>query len=183
MADTAVTLRFAAKPKKTTLEREFDRAEAQRERNGRIAAKREEKRKAREERTKVRSEAAVLRELLSVFRKKQPLTIRKTEWETKPQARFTFRGTEYRIAFAKWHRGGDTADVDDYRTDHEGWRLYIGQHDWEGRELFEIERYTPSPSLKPTPEAFARTITRLLRELQDEEQRNFTRRNYNHNDI
>lgn len=183
MADTAVTLRLAAKPKKTRLEKEFDRAEAQRTRNSRIAAKREETRKKRDERAKARSEAAVLRELLSVFRKKTPVSIGKNLGYSHTQARFTFRGTEYRIAFSDWHRGGDSADVDDYRTDHEGWRLYIGQHDWEGRELFEVEKYGSTPKLKPTPEAFARTITRLLRELQDEEQRNFTRRNYNHNDI
>jgi hypothetical protein len=182
MANTAVTLRLAAKPTKTRLEKEFDRLEAQRTRNSHIAAKRQKTREKREERAKVRSEA-VLRELLSVFRKKTPVTISKSLGYSHVQAQFAFRGTEYRIAFSEWHRGGDSADVDDYRTDHEGWRLFVGQHDYDGRELFEIERYSDPPRIKPTPQQFASNITRLLRELQDEEQRNFARRNYNHNDI
>jgi hypothetical protein len=181
MADTAVTLRLAPKPKKTRLEKEFDRAEAQRTRNSRIAAKREKTRLEREKRATARSEASVLRELLSIFRKKTPLTIGKREWETHTQARFTFRGMEYRIHYANWTIGEQA--VDDWETKHEGWRLYVGEHDCSGRELYEVDKYETPPRLKPTPEAFARTITRELRELQDEEQRNFTRKCYNHNDI
>ena len=174
MADTAVTLKVA---KKTKLEREFDAAERRREaatvRNKKAEAKRTQANESKAA-GDFREEAT---ELLSVFRKKTPVTFHKGFVE------FSFRGTSFTIYKTEWTMGGESADPDDYKTNHEGWKIYgAGGRRWDnyGCVLFEIERYSTPPRLKPSPQAFCDAITNHLREVEDERRRDSERRMWNY---
>ena len=136
------------------LEKQFAREATQSKRSNEKWAENERKRKKREDAAKARKEGTELRELLSIFRKKQPVKI------TEGRAHFTFLGANYEVGYGKWTIGGDSSDVDDYVTNHEGWCLYAGY----GRitDIFEVERYSDPPKLKPTPQQFSSSLIELL---------------------
>jgi hypothetical protein len=160
MADTAVTLKLPKKPKKTKLELEFDKAERERERYAERSKKATALREKREKAAAARSFKAQAKELIAVFRKKTPVKIGDR------RIVFTFRNHDYYIVLTHWTIGGNSSDVDDYETKHEGWRIYP-HNDWnDSRELFEIEKYSTPPRLKPTPEGFSNAIVDALKEYQ-----------------
>jgi hypothetical protein len=141
----------------STLEKQFAREEKQRKRSNEKWAENERKRKKREDATRARKDGAVLRELLSVFRKKQPVKI------SGGSAEFTFNGREYDVRYGKWTIGGNSSDVDDYVTNHEGWCLYSGSRI---TDIFEVEKYSTPPRLKPTPEQFSKALVEILHHIQ-----------------
>jgi hypothetical protein len=155
MADSVATLKFA---KKTKLELEFEAAARKQKRDEERAEKAENLRQKRAAAAKARTFRVQVKELLSVFRKKTPIKI------TEGSAGFTFLGVPYHIVYDHWTLGGNTSDVDDYETKHEGWVIYPDK-DWSSRHtLYEVEKYATPPRLKPSPEAFSRAIVAALKE-------------------
>src|SRR5271167_4718063 len=135
------------------LEKQFAREATQSKRSNEKWAENERKRKKREDAAKARKEGTELRELLSIFRKKQPVKI------SNGSAEFTFNGRSYDVRYGKWTVGGNSSDVDDYVTNHEGWCLYSGSRI---TDIFEVERYSDPPKLKPTPQQFSSSLIELL---------------------
>ena len=145
--------------KKSKLERRLEREEKQAE-TARVQNERRQKlEQARKDRAAARSHTRTLRELLSVFRKECPVAIHDGV------ATFTFKGSEYDIRYGDWTIGGNSADVDDYKTEHEGWCLYAGR---KITDIFEVRRFSDPPQLKPTPQEFAKELISILRHIDRE---------------
>jgi hypothetical protein len=150
-----------AKPKKSKLEERLEREDAEAKRHATRVAEHQRLEKAREEGLLAEKHAEELTELLSEFRKECPIRIGKRAHESKTSARFTFKDTEYHVQYGTWTVGGNSSDVDDYVTNHEGWCLY---RDYTRvTDIFEIEKYSDPPRLKPTPKQFAKSLIELLR--------------------
>lgn len=89
---------------------------------------------------------------------------RQADYESKVNASFTFKEAEYHVQYGTWTVGGNSSDVDDYVTNHEGWCLYNGQG-YKITDIFEVEKYSDPPRLKPTPKQFAASLIELLRHI------------------
>jgi hypothetical protein len=152
-----------AKPKKSKLEERLEREDAAAKRHAIRVVENQRLEKAREEGLLAEKHATELTELLSEFRKECPVRIGKRAYESTVSAQFTFKDTEYRVQYGTWTIGGHTADPDDYITNHEGWCLYAGYG--KITDIFEVEKYSTPPRLKPTPKQFAKSLIELLRHI------------------
>ena len=148
-----------AKPKKSKLEERLEREEAEAKRQAIRHAEHQRLEQAREEGLLAEKHALELTELLSEFRKECPIRIGKRAYETKVNAKFTFKDTEYYVQYGTWTVGEQ--GVDSWETNHEGWCLY---RDYKRvTDIFEVEKYSDPPRLKPTPKEFAKSLVEILR--------------------
>lgn len=154
-----VTMATAKRIKKTKLELEFDRCEQTRVRDDEKRRKRELTLKIQEEKSAAIAFKREAKELIAVFRKKTPISIKKTHIE------FVFRGLTYTVRKTDWSLGGHD-DVDSYQTQHKGWKIFGNGDNW-GHILYEIEEYSSPLRLKPSPEDFCDSIIHYLREVED----------------
>jgi hypothetical protein len=153
-----------AKPKKSKLEERLEREDAEAKRQATRYAEHQRLEKAREEGLLAEKHATELTELLSEFRKECPIRIGKRAYESKTNAKFTFKEAEFYVQYGTWTIGGNSSDVDDYVTNHEGWCLYNTQG-YRITDIFEVEKYSDPPKLKPTPKQFAKALIELLRHI------------------
>ena len=152
-----------AKPKKSKLEERLEREAAEAKRHAVRVAEHQRLETARKEGLLAEKHAEELTELLSEFRKECPIRIGKRAYESKVSARFTFKDVEYHVQYGTWTVGGNSSDVDDYVTNHEGWCLYTNGS--RITDIFEVEKYSDPPRLKPTPKEFAKLLVDLLRHI------------------
>lgn len=151
-----------AKPKKSKLEERLEREDAEAKRHAIRVAEHHRLETARKEGLLAEKHAGELTELLSVFRKECPIRIGKRAYESKVSARFEFKGHEYHVQYGTWTVGGTSSDPDDYVTNHEGWVLYTA-NGYKVTDIFEVEKYSDPPRLKPTPKEFAESLVEILR--------------------
>ena len=148
-----------AKPKKSKLEERLEREEAEAKRHATRVAEHQRLEKAREEGLLAEKHATELTELLSEFRKECPVRIGKRAYESKVSARFTFKDHEYHVQYGTWTVGEQ--GVDSWETNHEGWVLYTA-NGYKVTDIFEVEKYSDPPRLKPTPKKFAESLVEIL---------------------
>src|SRR5271166_1407324 len=133
----------AAKEARSPLEKRLER-EKERNDKARLVAKR------RTEAAEKRQAAKALRE----FKKTVTGLLKGLEVKlTFPsyhghRVEFEFNGETWAVAYEEWTRGGNTADPDDYTTEHEGWKLH-GPFDSWGHVLYEVDKYSTPPKLGP----------------------------------
>lgn len=131
----------AAKEARSPLEKRLEREKERADRQRAIAKRKTETAEKRQEAVNTRNFQKQARELLKGLEVKLSFPSYRGH-----RAEFEFKGQTWAVSYEHWTLGSQ--GVDDWETQHEGWKLH-GPFDRWGHVLYEIEKYSTPPKLGP----------------------------------